>query len=254
MRKELKTIIGTISLSLLLSTNLFAQELGDRFKDNEREPARPTSTSNRGSGREIVATEPTHFFFNPRVHVNDRNHIVIALNEISFGLGANTQIQGSPWHHIGRVKLGIKHQLNDNMSIGVGLGRGSTMAFFTALGVGVQRYAEFVLVPSGYLTFSDRDGGDGDHHNLGVGMGGSIRMNELFSLIVEAGIWNDFYSNHNEGFLGLSGGLRIIPPAFPFLYFDGGVHGSKMIYGGDDNVLSDGDLNVYIDIGICFVL
>lgn len=69
----------------------------------------------------ITASRPTYYFYTPMAKVNPPNHRVLGFHEISFGLPAHLQIQASLMDNIGRMNIGAKYGLNENLAIGAGL-------------------------------------------------------------------------------------------------------------------------------------
>ena len=69
----------------------------------------------------ISSSEPTHYFYTPAPYTNPPFHLVLGFHEISYSLPANLQLQASLMDNIGRINLGAKFGLSDNLSLGAGL-------------------------------------------------------------------------------------------------------------------------------------
>jgi hypothetical protein len=182
----------------------------------------------------IRPSSPTHLFYTPTPHVNPPWHVVLGLHEISFSLPGRLQLQASLIDNIGRINLGAKFGITEGVSIGAGLahsmlriGRGSH---------GVPHWARPRF--GAFLCFGPDPGRSalsltphtqiGDHVSVGFDFGLKLTPSAWWSLIWEVGSSIDLtaykYSpDRVRLYLNTDGGVRIHPPALPFLFFDLGV-------------------------------
>ncbi|MBD3419145.1 MAG: hypothetical protein GF398_03405 [Chitinivibrionales bacterium] len=176
----------------------------------------------------IDPSQPTHYFYTPAPYVNDPYHLVIGLHEISFSLPARLQVQASLLDNIGRVNLGAKFGLLDNMSVGAGLahtlvhlGRGNHgIPSEAAPRLGVFFAYGFVMTTAMEAAFTLHTQ-LGDRVSAGIDLGLMANVHETWSLIWEVGSSVDF--EDELLYLNTDGGIRIKPVPLPFLYFDIGV-------------------------------
>lgn len=176
----------------------------------------------------ITASQPTHYFYTPTASVNPPYNLVVSLHEISFSFPANLQVQASLFDNIGRINLGAKYGITDNLSIGAGLastlihlGNGShgirsddhRLGLFFCYGFVNTNVVEAVVVPHSQLF--------GQSNSLGCDLGGKVTPSDFWSIIYELGTSYDFASHIL--YWNTDGGIRVHPPAIPFLNFDIGV-------------------------------
>jgi hypothetical protein len=197
----------------------------------------------------ITPSQPTHYFYTPMAKVNPQNHLVVGFHEISFGLPANLQIQASLLDNIGRVSVGAKYGMNDDLSVGAGLahsivhtGRGAhgipywaspRLGAFLCWGFLNQPALEAALTPHTQI---------GDHVSIGCDIGLCADIHPVWSFIWEIGSSVDL--NDNALYLNTDGGLRIHPPSIPFLNFDLGIDLEEFRVGDSPDMSA----TVYFDI------
>jgi hypothetical protein len=155
---------------------------------------------------------------------------------MSYSLPGNLQLQASLFDNIGRINLGAKYGIVDNLSVGAGLahsllhmGDGAhgipkwanpRFGAFLCYGFVKTPTFEAVITPQMQLF---------DHNSFGCDVGGMVTPNSFWSFIWEVGTSfdvndHDELGNDQVGFyFNTDGGIRIHPPAIPFLSFDGGV-------------------------------
>lgn len=176
----------------------------------------------------ITNSEPTHYFYTPTASVNEPYNLVISLHEISFSFPAHLQVQASLFDNIGRINLGAKYGITENMSVGAGLastlvhlGNGShgipsddhRLGLYFCYGFINKPVIEAVVVPHSQLF--------GKSNSLGCDLGGKVTPSNFWSIIYEIGSSYDF--NSQLLYCNTDGGIRVHPPSIPFLNFDLGV-------------------------------
>lgn len=183
----------------------------------------------------IKASRPTHYFYTPAPYVNPPLNLVLSFHEISFSFPGNLQVQASLLDNIGRVNFGAKFGIRDNLSIGAGLA--STLIHVGRYGHGIPEghYRVGVYLCYGFLetqrvesafTFHTQFA---DHFSLGVDWGLMGTPNEWWSLIVEVGTSLDLTAHRYDRdhdvlfYFNVDGGIRVHPPAIPFMSFDLGI-------------------------------
>ncbi|MBD3346563.1 MAG: hypothetical protein GF401_16025 [Chitinivibrionales bacterium] len=176
----------------------------------------------------IQASRPTHYFYTPAPYVNEPYHLVIGLHEISFALPANLQLQASLLDNIGRINLGAKYGIMDNMSVGAGLAH--SLVHLGRGNHGIPNYASprlGVFFVYGFLMREKLESAFtlhtqiGERVSAGIDFGLLARVHEVWSLIWEIGSSVDF--EDELLYLNTDGGVRINPPSIPFLFFDFGI-------------------------------
>lgn len=279
-------MLGKIGISFLLfatacSSVCFAQ---DKFKND---PA-PTQSSG-GSSVSIKPAPPTHYAFISTSEVLNLKEFLISAREISVGLGANFMLFGSPWngrigsgdgkkwgYALSDTRIGVKYKINSNALIGGGLnlenGQSGLAMFFVAPIVNDSK-TEIVFQPSGIFKFNEKGPGGG-WHSIAIGVGGKREITNLFSVIGELRFANQFEVTYkpsinatfgddgimvegewesdeviSHGALGLTAGLRIVPPPIPFMYVDIGFDMNQYLYNGGSEFLG-----AYLDLGFGFSL
>jgi hypothetical protein len=186
----------------------------------------------------------------PTARVNPAGHLVLGFHEISYGLPGNLQVQASIIDNIGRTALAAKYGFADNIAIGGGLA--SSL-------VSLGRHGIHSGAPARLGLFFQYDFADsksmgmgitphtqiGNHISLGVDFGMRFTPVNFWSFIWEIGSSMDA----TEGMLYLYtiGGLRIHPPAVPFLFIDIGVQAEE--FAVDPFSPRAG---VFFDVLICF--
>ena len=181
----------------------------------------------------ITASQPTHYYYTPMAKVNPPYHLVVSLHEMSFSFPDHLQVQASIFDNIGRINFGAKYGITDNLSVGAGLahsfltvdrGHGILKEYAPRFGtflcyefVETLKY-EAAVTPHMQLF---------DHNSFGCDLGGMVKPSDFWSIIWEVGTSydvNDHKDSTSGGFyFNTDGGLRIHPPAIPFLSFDGGI-------------------------------
>ena len=190
--------------------------------------AAQTDTTSNSESVNIIASQPTHYFYTPTANVNQPYSLVISLHEISFSFPGNIQVQASLFDNIGRINLGAKYGFTDNLSAGAGLastlihlGNGShgiksddhRLGLFFCYGFVKNPTFEGVVVPHSQLL--------GKSNSLGCDLGTMFTPSDFWSIILEIGTSYDFNSEYL--YCNTDGGIRLHPPSIPFLNFDLGV-------------------------------
>lgn len=182
----------------------------------------------------ITPSKPTHYFYTPTANVNPPYSLVVSLHEISFSFPDKIQVQASLFDNIGRVDMGAKYGIYDNLSVGAGLAwtlihigngahgipNGSPPRFGAFLCYGFVNTPTFEAAVTPHMQLFD-------HNSFGCDLGAMVTPSNFWSVIWEVGTSvdvNDHNDNTSAGFyFNTDGGLRIHPPSIPFLSFDGGV-------------------------------
>jgi len=201
----------------------------------------------------------THLFYTPTTQVNPKNHLVAGLNEFSYGLGSDLQVQLSLLGSIGHIDFGVKYQLGSDMAVGAGisdwLGAGHHAGSFYH-GSGHHhgnRFGMFLtgalLQSSGFSSAYTLHSQIGSNISVGLDIGGINKFESMWSIILEAGS----SLNIIDLVLNLSGigGIRIVPPSIPFLFIDFGISPLSLTMGKVNNL---GGPSGYIDISVAFDL
>ena len=176
----------------------------------------------------IDAAQPTHYFYTPTPYVNPPYSLILSLHEISFALPYNLQLQASLFDNIGRINVGAKYGILDNLSVGVGLAH--TIAHIGRGNHGIASWARPRL--GAFLTWGPIIGEPvelgitphfqaGDRFSVGVDLGLKVKPVPMWAIIWEVGSSVDV--SDNRLYLNTDGGIRISPPSLPFLNFDIGV-------------------------------
>ncbi len=199
----------------------------------------------------IRPAEPTHYFYTPKANVNPPNHMVIGLHEFSYAFPGNMQLQASVVDNVGRINLGAKFGLADNLSIGGGLASSfvefgphgihandKRLGLFLSYGVMQSGNMEMVITPHTQI---------GDRISLGLDLGMMFTPIDVWSFIWEIGSSVDTHENDGGLYLQTIGGFRIHPPAIPFLNFDIGVEIEEF------NVEHDPNVGAFLDIIFSFI-
>jgi hypothetical protein len=188
-------------------------------------------TSGIGSSQTITASKPTHYFFSPTPYVNNPYDLVISLHEISFTLPAHLELQSSILDNVGRMNLGAKYGFTDRFCIGAGMawsfvtfekgGHGIKHEFSPRLGLlasyGFVRSQNFEANITPQMQI-------GDHFSLGVDFSLMGTPHPFWSIIWELGTSLDLSEKPDPAFyINTDAGVRIHPPAIPFLNFDVGI-------------------------------
>ncbi|KMQ50633.1 hypothetical protein CHISP_2484 [Chitinispirillum alkaliphilum] len=194
----------------------------------------------------IVASRPTHYLFTPTAYVNEPYHLVLGFREISYAFPGNLQIQASLFDNIGRINLGAKYGVAENMAIGAGMAH-SLMYPWTG-GHGIRRYHSprfgifFTLgvvqnpEMEAALTFHSQIG---NSFSVGCDFGLKYTPVDVWSFMAEVG--TSFNLSEPRFYLNTIGGIRIHPPNLPFLNFDLGINLTEFSPGSGVNI------GVYID-------
>jgi len=154
--------------------------------------------------------------------------LVLGLHEISFGLPNFLQVQASFLDNIGRINLGGKYGLHDNVAIGAGLaysimhlgGGTHGIPYWAKPRLGVFLTWGFLNSPSVDAALTPHTQ-IGNHISMGCDIGLMAKMHSVWSFIWEVGSSVDF--TDNALYLNTDGGLRIHPPSLPFINFDIGI-------------------------------
>ncbi|MFP4013112.1 MAG: hypothetical protein ACLFVQ_03430 [Chitinispirillaceae bacterium] len=202
----------------------------------------------------IRPADPTHYFFTPTAYVNPPNHMVIGLRELSYAFPGNLQLQASILDNIGRINIGAKFGLYDNMSVGAGLassfvtlGRGDhgiphyadpRLGVFLSYGMIQRGDLEMVIVPNTQI---------GERLSLGIDLGLKVTPVNVWSFIWEGGFSADTDEDDGGLYLFTTGGLRIHPPSVPFLNFDLGIDIREF------KIRRKPDVGVFADVMFCFI-
>ncbi|HEX2955518.1 MAG TPA: hypothetical protein VHO70_01730 [Chitinispirillaceae bacterium] len=173
-------------------------------------------------------SKPTHYFYVPTAYLNNEYDLVISLHEISFTLPARLQLGMSLLDNVGRLNFGARYGIKDNLSIGAGMAwsfvqlpygghaikhwASPRLGTFLAWGISKTSTFETCLVPQMQI---------GDHFSLGVDFALKATPSEVWSVIWEVG--TSFDITDGEFWLNTDGGVRIHPPAIPYLNFDAGI-------------------------------
>jgi hypothetical protein len=173
-------------------------------------------------------SQPTHYFFVPTAYLNNEYDLVVSLHEIAFTLPAKLQLNMSLIDNVGRLNFGARYGIQDNLSVGAGMawsfigspygGHGikywasPRLGAFFAWGISKTSTFETCLVPQMQI---------GDHFSLGVDFALKATPSDFWSIIWEVGTSFDF--NDSDFWLNTDGGIRIHPPAIPYLNFDAGI-------------------------------
>jgi hypothetical protein len=200
--------------------------------------------------QELRASKPTHYFYTPTAYVNKPFSLVASLHEISYSFPGNFQVQASLLDNIGRVNFGGKYGFLDNLSVGAGLaynlahigyGGHGIMAkdharprFGTYLTYGFVRTNQFECAITPHIQIGNRV-------STGVDFGLMGTPSDWVSFIAEVGTSFDFHDQYF--YLNTDGGVRIHPPAIPFLSFDGGIDIEEFPVGHDSPTVAP-----YIDV------
>lgn len=189
------------------------------------------SSFGTGFSQTISAAKPTHYFFSPTPYVNNPYDLVISLHEISFTLPAHLELQTSILDNVGRLNLGAKYGFSDRLSIGAGMGwsfisfqhgghavrheASPRLGMFLAYGFVRKENFEASITPQAQL---------GDHCSLGADFSLMGTPHPFWSIIWELGTSLDLSEKPDPAFyINTDAGIRIHPPAIPFLNFDVGI-------------------------------
>jgi hypothetical protein len=176
---------------------------------------------------DIVAAQPTHYYFLPMAKVNPANDLVVSLHELSYGLPGNLQLEASLFDNIGRVDFGAKFGLQDNLAIGLGLAH-----TLLHMGSGVHGIGSGESRLGAYLSYCFTENSTfeavvsphlqlfGASNSFGCDIGGMVKPSDVWSVIWEVGT---SYDVAGQFYFNVDGGLRIHPPSIPFLSFDFGL-------------------------------
>jgi hypothetical protein len=168
--------------------------------------------------------------------VNKPYCLVTSLHEMSFSLPEHLQVQASLFDNIGRIDFGAKYGISRDLAVGSGvaysllhMGDGThgipswappRFGVFLCYRFTEAQNFEAALTPHMQLF---------DHNSLGCDFSLMATPSNFWSVIWEVGTSFDFndHDNNNRNQVGFyfntNGGLRIHPPAIPFLSFDGGI-------------------------------
>ncbi len=174
--------------------------------------------------------QPTHYFYVPTAYLNNEYDLVASLHEVSFTLPAHLQLGMSLLDNIGRINFGARYGIKDNLSVGAGMawsfvelpwgGHGirressPRLGAFLAWGISKTSTFETCLVPHMQI---------GDRFSLGADFALKATPSEVWSIIWELGTSIDFHPDDGGFWLNTDGGIRIHPPAIPYLNFDAGI-------------------------------
>ena len=171
--------------------------------------ARSTSTASQIS---ITPAEPTHYFYTPMAKVNPPYHLVLSLHEISFSLPANLQLQASLFDNIGRINLGAKYGIAENLSVGAGLAHSLLHMGNGAHGIPVDpaRFGaflcyEFVKTPTVEVTVTPHTQLFA-HNSIGCDLGGMNTPSDFWSIIWEVGTSLDLTDSPASFYFNTDGG------------------------------------------------
>jgi hypothetical protein len=173
-------------------------------------------------------SKPTHYFYVPTAYLNNEFDLVASLHEIAFTLPANLQLHMSLVDNVGRLNFGARYGFAPNLSVGAGMAwtfvqipygghaikhwANPRLGMFLAWGISKTSTFETCLVPQLQV---------GDHFSLGVDFALKATPSNFWSFIWEVG--TSFDITAGEFWLNTDGGIRIHPPAIPFLSFDAGI-------------------------------
>ncbi|HAJ79954.1 MAG TPA: hypothetical protein DCO75_09290 [Fibrobacteres bacterium] len=182
-----------------------------------------------GEQTNIIASQPTHYFYLPMARVNPANNLVLSFHEISYGLTGNLQVQASIFDNIGRIDFGAKYGIQDNLSVGAGIAHTLVhIPNYRSHGIGQDESRlglflcyEFLQRSTPEAVVSPHAQLFGESNSIGCDLGGMITPTNLWSFIWEVGTSCDL--NSGLFYFDTDGGLRIHPPSIPFLNFDCGV-------------------------------
>jgi hypothetical protein len=195
-----------------------------------------THTSSASNQISITPAEPTHYFYTPMAKVNPPYHLVVSLHEISFSLPENLQLQASLFDNIGRINLGAKYGIAENLSVGAGLAHSLLHMGNGCHGIpswkpprfGAFLCYEFVKTRSFEATVTPHTQLF-DDNSFGCDLGGMHTPSDFWSLIWEIGTSFDVNDKNENNinqvgfYFNTDGGIRVHPPSLPFLSFDLGV-------------------------------
>jgi len=201
------------------------------------------------SNIKLRPAKPTHYLYMPMAKVNPPGHLVLGFHELSYALPGNLQVQASVIDNIGRTCLAAKYGFAGNMAIGGGLaatlvnmghhgihGGDARVGLFFTYDLQESRRFGMAITPHTQI---------GERFSLGMDFGLRVTPVDFWSFLWEIGSSVDV---ENGLWLYTIGGLRIHPPAVPFLSVDVGVQAREF---NVNNFRTRAD--AYIDIMFSFV-
>lgn len=170
----------------------------------------------------------THYFYTPTAYLNDEFGLVVSLHEISWALPQHLQIHLSLLDNVGRICLGMRYGIAENLSVGLGLAntlikghsaghaihdaRGR-LGLFLTYGIIQDPRFEFAITPHIQI---------GDRISIGPDFGLMFTPSEYWSFMSEMGISLDL-TDEIEPWFNLIGGARFHIPKWPNFHFDLGI-------------------------------
>lgn len=175
----------------------------------------------------LQPSRPTHYFYTPTAYLNEPFDLVASFRELSWTLPQNLQVHLSLIDNIGRVCLGMRYGIADNLSVGGGLayslikgaaGHGihkpakGRLGLYLTYGVIQDSQIEFAVTPHTQI---------GDRVSAGSDFSFMYTPSEYWSFISEVGLSVDF--KDMLPWLNVIGGGRFHIPQLPLFSFDLGV-------------------------------
>lgn len=198
----------------------------------------------------LSPSQPTSYFLTPKAKVNDPYHMVIGLHEFSYALPGSLQLQLSLIDNIGKTFFGAKYGLNSSMAIGGGIAGDLISMGHHGPGdphrLGLYLTYAFVENSSTGMAITPHMQ-IGSRISLGADFGFMKKPVDVWAFIGEVGVSID---THDElVYLFGIGGLRITPPAVPFLYIDFGVKTNEFAARNSPDIYP----RVFVDVKVCFI-
>ena len=175
----------------------------------------------------LIPSRPTHYFYTPTAYINEPFDLVASFRELSWALPQNLQVQLSLVDNVGRVCLGMRYGIADNLSVGGGLayslikgaaGHGiykpskGRLGLHLTYGVIQDSRIEFAITPHTQI---------GDRVSVGSDFAFMYTPSPYWSFISEVGLSVDF--EDMIPYFNVIAGGRFHIPQLPLFSFDLGV-------------------------------